>query len=211
MKEVETMVTKPLLKNIIDVKDVKIVDFIIKKNHIEEDTLFIHIIPFKRTRGTCPYCGKKHCPGYDTPTRNKFWRHVDLCGMKTYLVSDSNRIHCPTCGVATEKVEWAEPRAGFTKAFEDTVTWLSLHTSKKVVSAFMRCSWNSIGDCIRRAKNRVEPDPTVRYNNLVNIGVDETSHKKGYKYITTVVNLDTDEVVWISDGHGKSVFSIFFR
>ena len=50
-----------------------------------------------------------------------------------------------------------------------------------------------------------------RLSGLVRIGVDETSYRKGHKYITVVVNHDTGEVVWVHDGHGKSVFELFFK
>ena len=47
--------------------------------------------------------------------------------------------------------------------------------------------------------------------NLVNIGIDETSYKKGHKYITIVVNHDTNTVVWVYKGFGKEVLEKFFK
>ena len=49
------------------------------------------------------------------------------------------------------------------------------------------------------------------FDNLVNIGIDETSYKKGHKYITVIVNHDTNTVVWAAKGHGKSVLEPFFK
>ena len=40
-------------------------------------------------------------------------------------------------------------------------------------------------------KNKLDPDSSKRFVGLVNIGVDETSYKKGHKYITVVINHDT--------------------
>ncbi len=61
-------------------------------------------------------------------------------------------------------------------------------------------------------RDRTRPlDPCCRLDNLVNIGVDETSHRKGHSYITVVVNHDTNTVVWAHPGHGKAVFSKFFE
>ena len=45
----------------------------------------------------------------------------------------------------------------------------------------------------------------------MNIGIDETSYKKGHKYITVIVNHDTNTVVWAAKGHGKSVLEPFFK
>ena len=35
-----------------------------------------------------------------------------------------------------------------------------------------------------------------QFDSLVKIGIDESSHKKGYKYITVVINHDTNAMVW---------------
>ena len=64
---------------------------------------------------------------------------------------------------------------------------------------------------VKRVWNLLEPDPKVRYSGLVNIGIDETSYRKGHSYITVVVNHDTNTVVWAHDGHGKEVVEMFFE
>lgn len=35
--------------------------------------------------------------------------------------------------------------------------------------------------------------------------MDETSYKKGHKYMTLVLNHDTDRVPWCGKGYGKAV------
>ena len=42
-------------------------------------------------------------------------------------------------------------------------------------------------------------------------GVDETSYRKGHKYMTVIINHDTGEVVWLHENHGKTVFEKFFQ
>ncbi len=48
------------------------------------------------------------------------------------------------------------------------------------------------------------------FDDLVNIGIDENSYKKGHKYLTLVVNHDTNTVVWVGIGIGKTVLEGFF-
>ena len=43
------------------------------------------------------------------------------------------------------------------------------------------------------------------------IGIDETSYRKGHKYITVIVNHDTNTVVWVADDHGRSVLEQFYK
>ena len=44
----------------------------------------------------------------------------------------------------------------------------------------------------------------------MNIAIDETSYKKGHKYLTLILNHDTNAVVWAGKGYGKAVLEQFF-
>ena len=70
----------------------------------------------------CPKCGKT-CSGNDK--RQRRWRHLDTCQLKTLLVADVPRVECSEHGVVTVYVPWAEPGSGFTALFEALVIdWL---------------------------------------------------------------------------------------
>ena len=49
-----------------------------------------------------------------------------------------------------------------------------------------------------------------RYDGLMRIAIDETSYKKGHKYLTLILNHDTNAVVRIGKGYGKAVLEQFF-
>ena len=74
----------------------------------------------------------------------------------------------------------------------------------------MRINWRTVGSILTRTHIRLEPEPTVRSHNLKRIGIDETSYRKGYKYITVVINHDTNEIIWVAKGTGTEVLSSFF-
>lgn len=88
---------------------------------------------------------------------------------------------------------------------------MAVNCSRVAVAAFMRISWNTVGSIIERVEKDLDINPNARFDNLVRIGVDETSYRKGYKYITTVVNHDTGNVIWVANGHGKTIFEQFFK
>lgn len=165
---------------------------------------------YKRAQCRCSECNKQ-LPIYDTPTRNRRWRTLDVFDMPAYIIMDVHRVNCPEHGVVTENIPFALPGSGFTLPFEMQTAWLARRADRTTVSELMRIAWNTVGSIIRRVKNVIEPDGTVRFNGLKNIGVDETSYKKGHKYITTVVNLDTSSVIWVGINHGKAVLSRFFE
>lgn len=75
----------------------------------------------------------------------------------------------------------------------------------------MRIDWQTFGECVSWALRDLKPERGRRLDGLVNIGIDKTSYRKGYKFVTVVVNHDTNTVVWVGDGHGKSVLERFYR
>ena len=91
------------------------------------------------------------------------------------------------------------------------VGWLAVYLPRSVISEFMRIDWETVGRCVSRVLNVIEPERTKRLDGLVHIGIDETSYRKGHKYITVIVNHDTNTVVWAAQGHGKSVLQTFYR
>lgn len=115
------------------------------------------------------------------------------------------------CGICVRGLPWAAHGSWFTRAFEGTCCWCALNMSKKATSELMRVSWRTVGDICSRALERLEEGLPLRTEGLVRIGVDETSYKRGHKYMTVVVNHDTGAVVWCSKGHGRKVFDAFFR
>ena len=91
------------------------------------------------------------------------------------------------------------------------VGWLAVCLPRSVISEFMRIDWETVGRCVSRVLNVIEPERTKRLDGLVHIGIDETSYRKGHKYITVIVNHDTNTVVWAAQGHGKAVLQTFYR
>lgn len=158
----------------------------------------------------CPFCGKR-CPGYDAPARNpKVWRGLDWGGALVEIEYSTHRVLCPEHGVVTAAVPWAYPGSSFTKEFDLTVAWFAKYLPRSAVASYMRIDWQTVGNCMSRALHDLDPERSRRLDGLVHIGIDETSYRKGHKYITVVVNHDTNEVVWIADGHGFSVLEKFY-
>ena len=175
-------------------------------NHIR-----IHARPNVWHEDDCPFCHKR-CRRYDKKNPHpRIWRGLDWGGTLVEISYDTHRIECPEHGVLVADVPWAYPGSGFTKDFDLTVGWLATYLPKSTVSEYMRIDWETVGRCVHRTMNDIEPEISRRLDGLVNIGIDETSYKKGHKYITIVVNHDTNTVVWAAQGHGKSVLTQFYR
>ena len=128
-----------------------------------------------------------------------------------YVEAPAPREVCKEHGVVTAAVPWAQHGARFSKTFEETATWLTNHTSRSVVAEFMRVEWHTVGGICNRVYKELENQSASRFDGLVNLGIDETSYKKGHKYMTVVINHDTASVIWCSVGYGKEVLAQFFE
>lgn len=157
-------------------------------------------------RVKCP-CGYSSTAAYDREPRR--WRHLDFGRHKVWLVYSIRRIECPTCGVRTEDIPWARPRARHSRDFEDTVLWLVTRTDRTSVSTLMRCAWRTVTSIVTRAVDALID--SRRLDRLYRIGVDEICYRHPHKYLTIVGDHDTGKVVYISEGRGRDSFSEFFE
>jgi len=175
----------------------------------EQTRIYVHVRPYTRVQKLCPVCRKK-CPGYDTKSSTESsWRAPNLNGVPVYICYRPNRIECREHGVLTEYIPWADGTSRFTEDFNNEIAWMACRMSKTCICQFEEINWRTVGNCIRAAHSRLEPDISDRMHDLHRICVDETSYRKGYAYITVVYDMDRNRAVWIHEGNGLEVFRLF--
>jgi len=158
-------------------------------------------------RPSCPHCGCE-CGWYDRGGGLRRWRGLDINGVQVFLEADAPRIFCPRHGVLVAAVPWARHRSGFTRGFEDTVAWLARQCSKTAVTELMRVTWRTVGNVLERvAADLLKGD---RLDGLRRIGIDEVSYRKGHRYLTVVVDHDTNRLIWAADGRDSATLERFF-
>ena len=141
-------------------------------NHIR-----IQARPSKWHENECPYCHRR-CPGYDSRCRKpRIWRGLDWGTTLVEIEYQTHRIECLEHGVVVADIPWAYPGSGFTKDFDLTAAWFAVHLPRSVVAEYFRVDWETVGRCISRTKDVIEPEISHRLDNLVNIGIDETSYE----------------------------------
>lgn len=176
---------------------------------VEQEHIIVHARPFKRIQGRCPICHKR-CPGYDyKQSEESSWRAPNLNGVPVYICYRPQRIECSEHGVLTEYIPWADGDSRFTEDFNNEIAWLVCRMSKSDIALFEGINWRTVGNCLKAASARLEPDVSSRLHGLHRICVDETSYRKGFSYITVVYDMERNRVVWIHDGNGLEVFKLF--
>ncbi|WP_043259969.1 ISL3 family transposase, partial [Bifidobacterium callitrichos] len=166
--------------------------------------------PYADDMDRCARCGGHGRP-YDRLGVRR-WRHLDLGCARLLLEYAPRRVMCREHGVTVAMVPWARRKSAYTRDFEQQVAWLSVHAPRSAVSALMRIDWKSVGHvCKRVADDLRDEQGAGLFDHLRSIGVDETSYRKGHKYMTVVVDHDRGRVVWMHEGHGEKVFDLFFE
>lgn len=180
--------------------------------HVDYDrdaqVLVASVRPARAAGGRCGRCGRRS-PWYDRGEGRRRWRGLDFGTVEVYLLAEAPRVSCRVHGPTVCQVPWARHGTGHTRAFDQQVAWLATHCSKRAITQLMRIAWRTVGAIITRvwADTRAGHD---QFAGLRRIGIDEISYKRGYKYLTVVVDHDTGRLVWAAPGRDRATLRAFF-
>jgi transposase len=171
-----------------------------------EQTVQVFVEATPGTPFACPDCGTT-APAYDHAERR--WRHLDTCQFTTLLVARVPRVQCPTHGVKTVRVPWAEKGSRFTLLFERlAIAWLK-EATPTAVSRRLGLTWDEARGiqerAVRRGLARRTREPVAR------IGIDEKSFLKRHQYVTIVVDLDEPRVLHVADDRRADSLVPYFQ
>jgi len=119
------------------------------------------------------------------------------------------RVECLACGLVRQvRLPFAEEHRRFTKSFERYVLELSKHMTIKDVAHHLGVGWDVVKDIQKRYLGR--RFRRIPLGKLRRIAIDEIASKKGHKYLTIVLDLDTGAVVFVGDGKGTEALKPFW-
>jgi transposase len=174
----------------------------------DEGAVVIAVRPGARARSRCGRCGRRS-PGYDQGGGRRRWRALDLGTTRVFIEADAPRVRCRSHGPTVAHVPWARHDAGHTRDFDDQAAWLAVHVSKSAVVELLRVAWRTVGAIVARVSADVDRH-VDRLEGLRRIGIDEISYKRGYRYLTIVVDHDTGRLVWVAPGRDEATLHRFF-
>ena len=172
--------------------------WIVTSSAIEEGELHIHI-DFEK--------GAKFdgCSVHDTVDRS--WRHLNFWQYPTYLHARVPRVIGPDGKVKQVEVPWARPGSGFTALFEALAITMCRHMPVRRVAMELYMNdmslWRLLGKAVESARAKAD------YSSVARVGVDETSSRKGHRYITKFVDLDRGRVLFACEGKAADTLRLF--
>ena len=137
------------------------------------------------------------CPVYDTKKRT--WQHLNFFEHKCYLHCKVPRIKNSLGKVTMVDVPWSRSGSGFTLLFEAfAMRLIESEMPINKVAKLLKVHANSIWTIFNYWLKKSYTEDNIE--NITQLGIDETSSKKGHKYITVAVDLEARRVIHATEG-----------
>jgi transposase len=144
-------------------------------------------------------------PVHDTVERS--WRHLSFWQYETVLTARVPRIKAPDGAVRQVEVPWARPGSGFTLLFEAFAMLLCrempVSASAEILGEHDTRIWRVVKDYVLAAHAGED------WSSVTRIAVDETSARKGHRYVTNVIDADTGKLLFMHPGRSAETLGEF--
>lgn len=154
---------------------------------------------------TCPSCGQVGLKAYDTI--EKTWRHLNFFQHEAHLTARVARIDCDQCGTRLVDVPWARAGSGFTLLFEAMIMVLAKAMPVKTIAAFVNEHdtrlWRILHHYVDESRKGAD------HSQVRQVGVDETSRRRGHNYVSVFVDLEESRVLFATGGKDASTVKRF--
>jgi len=152
----------------------------------------------------CPQC-EQESPTHDTV--EKEWRHLNFFQYQCILQARVPRCKCKEHGVQQVKVPWARPGSGFTLLFE-AMTMLLCQEMPMVQTAKMLGEhdtrlWRIATHYVEEAHKKNS------WAHIKRISVDETSSRRGHRYVTNILDADSHKLLLMIEGRSAEALKKF--
>lgn len=175
---------------------------------LTEKTVKIFIDFERGSQFPCPECSSSS-KIYDSNYR--LWRHLDIIDYKLLLMIKIPRIKCSEHGVKTIKeIPWGRINSHFTHMFENLILHKAREMSVNAIAREVREDDTTLWRIINHHINDMR-EKQISFTHLHNICVDETSSKKGHKYVTIFINSETRKIVFVTAGKDLTTFEQFYN
>lgn len=197
------MLIKSMIRKTLGVKR-----HVIQKVEQTEDGLVVYLDRHQRRLLACSACGTLGKVRDRLQARR--WKHVPLWGIPVTLVYSPARVSCTVCDkVRVEDIPWSQGKCRLSVG----MIWLLASWCKllawDVVAKHFGVHWNTVSAAVHQA---------VAYGlehrelgDVLYIGIDELSRRKGHVYVTNVYDLKGKRLIWSGEGRSTDTLARFFE
>jgi len=178
-----------------------------KSTHYEKGAV-VWNVELKHDICLCPKCSDFHHTFKEKKIRRI--RTVPIGTKPCFIDILTNRLECKKCGHRWwPKFSFVAGSRRMTKVFARYIVSMMKLGTIKAVAEFTEVSWDTVKDIHK--EHLQKKYRSVEYANLLYLGIDEFSIKKGHEYMTTVINLETGQIIHAVEGRDKKAIEPFLR
>ena len=163
----------------------------------------------KREKQRCVVCRSKQVTHYGGNSYSI--RTVPIGKMPTWLHLSLKNLKCEECGACRqESREVADPRKTYTRKLARLVLELVQRMTINDVARYLKMGWHQVRDIVQADLEKKEARRSWRHVRL--LAIDEIAVRKGHRYMTVVVDLESGMVLDAVDGRrAESLEPVFSR
>jgi transposase len=159
-------------------------------------------------RQRCTLCGSSQV--IRKGQRIRRIRTVPVGSKPVFLALHVHRLQCRSCGgLRQEPIGVSFPKKRWTRMLARYVVELLRHVTVEDVARHLRMSWDTVKEIHAFALEKKFRHRRIAH--LQYLGVDEVAVRRGHRYLTLVVNLESGEVVWVGQGREASSLEPFLK
>jgi transposase len=152
----------------------------------------------------CPQC-QRSCAVHDTVERR--WRHLDFWQHSTELIARVPRVKCAEHGVLQSPAPWARPGSGFTLMMEAMILLLCQQMTVAAAAGHLGENdtrlWRVLEHYVMEAHRQKD------WSKLNRLMVDETSSRRGHRYVTVLLDAESHELLLMVEGRSSDAIAQF--
>lgn len=157
-------------------------------------------------RLACPACQAPEQPIHDRVERR--WQHLHFFQFRAFIDARVPRVACAACGkTAQAGVPWSRAGSGFSLVMEAFVIALCQAMPVAHVARLVGVSddriWRLLRHHVDQARARED------FSGVRRLGVDETSTRRGQRYVTLFHDADARRLLFATPGRNAGTFAAF--
>jgi len=178
----------------------------VRTNYVGGEVEFV--IDQDRHRWRCAVCGSRQVRPKGRKPRK--FHGVPIGTRPVHIRFDVPRVQCLECGKTRQvEVTFAQPRRRYTKAFRNYLLSLAQFMTILDVALLLQVSWGMVKEIQKEDLGRRFGKP--RLKGLRRIAIDEIAVRKGHRYLTVVLDLESGRVVFVGQGKGAEALKPFWK
>jgi len=142
--------------------------------------------------------------------KERLFKTIPIGRKEVYIIAVIQRIECKDCHlIRQEHISFAEDKKSYTRSLKRYILELSKIGTIQDVANHLNIGWDLVKEIQKEYLQKHYSKPILE--GIKHIAIDEFAVKKGHKYMTVVVDLDTGIIIHVGQGKGGEALEPFWK